>query len=67
MQLLVDDDAVIVIESFQPVDDGMIIHELLHHYLEGLTVDSSLNHHQLIIPYTIHMEWLFLADYSDQL
>jgi hypothetical protein len=48
----------IVIEAYEILSDATLIHELLHHYLEQVTLDGSLNDHQLITPYTIHVESL---------
>ena len=47
---------VIVIETYQPMDDNTFIHELLHHYFEYMTADGSLNNHYIISQYSHHVE-----------
>ncbi len=46
----------IIIESYQPIDDNTFVHEILHHYLEQITIDGSLNNHYLLSAYSSHVE-----------
>ncbi len=48
-----------VIEAYQPLTDNTFIHEVIHHYLDRVVLDGSLNFHGLIWPYTIHIEAQF--------
>ena len=50
--------SVLVIDTYQPINDNTFIHELLHHYMENLTVDGALNNHFLIPEYSAHVESL---------
>lgn len=53
------EEAMLVIETYQPLDDNTLIHELLHHYLDSVVKDGSLNHHLIINDYSHHIESLF--------
>jgi len=48
--------ATLVIESYQPMNDLTFVHELIHHYLEKLSVTGALNDHLLVDDYAIHVE-----------
>ncbi len=49
----------LVIEAYEPPTDNTVIHELLHHYFDRVVLDGSLNNHELIFSYTVHLEALF--------
>ncbi len=52
-------DPVMVIETYQLPTDNVIIHELLHHYLNRIVRDGSLNNEELTSEYSYHVESVF--------
>ncbi len=53
------DTPIIVIEMYQLPADYVVIHELLHHYLNRIVRDGSLNNEELVANYAYHIETLF--------
>ncbi len=49
----------IVIETYQPLTDNTLVHELLHHYMNKLTRDGSMNQEDLVREYSYHVEIAF--------
>ncbi len=49
----------IIIEAYQPLTDNILIHELLHHYMNRLARDGSMNQEQLVEEYSYHVEAVF--------
>jgi hypothetical protein len=46
----------IIIETYQLLTDNTMIHELLHHYMNRLAKDGSLNQEDLVNNYSYHVE-----------
>ncbi len=56
---------IIVFETYQEPSDNVVIHELLHHYLDGTVQDGSLNNHNIVKMYAFHIEALFRHDVAE--
>jgi hypothetical protein len=50
---------IVVIETYQHLTDNTMIHELLHHYMNRLAKDGSLNNEELVSEYSYHLEAVF--------
>lgn len=49
----------VVIETYQHLNDNTFIHELLHHYMNSLARDGSMNQEALVSEYSYHVEAVF--------
>lgn len=53
---------ILVFETYLEPTDNIVIHELLHHYLDRVVQDGSLNNHAIVKQYAYHIETLFRHD-----
>lgn len=56
----------IVIETYQHLTDNTMLHELLHHYMNKLAKDGSLNQEDLVKEYSYHLETLFRTELENE-
>ncbi len=56
----------IVIETYQHLTDNTLIHELLHHYMNKLARDGSMNQEDLVKEYSYHVETLFRTELENE-
>jgi hypothetical protein len=54
---------VVVIEAWEIPSDSIFIHEMLHHYMDKLAADGSLNNHEIITDYTHQVQISFRKKY----
>jgi hypothetical protein len=60
------DERVIIVEAYEPLDDSTMIHELLHHYMNRLARDGSLNQEDLVAEYTHHVQAIFRTTLEEE-
>jgi hypothetical protein len=56
----------VVIETYQHLTDNTMIHELLHHYMDSLARDGTLNQEDLVKEYSYHVEVVFRTTLEEE-